>query len=146
MLYRQWFHCTSILKHTTRKFTVLSIIFIDAHNFTHSGFPSLALNVLLKDYLIAQLQSFWNSLKKFVPRTKPKPTARKQKRQLKAAWKWVSMQEWFILEYKISILSSTHVTTEGMCQGSSLKEWWIHSRFTKTSNLQPQDTFMSSYA
>lgn len=70
-------------KHATTKFTVLSIIFIDAHNFTHSEFPSLALNELLKDYLIAQLQSFWNSLKKSVPRTKPKLTARKQKRQLK---------------------------------------------------------------
>lgn len=32
------------------------------------------------------------------------------------------MQEWIILEYKISILNSTHVTTEGMRQGSSLKE------------------------
>lgn len=64
---------------------VLSIIFIDAHNFTHPEFPSLAPNELLNDYLIAQLQSFWNSLKKFVPRTKPKLTARKQKRQLKAA-------------------------------------------------------------
>lgn len=79
---------------------VLSIIFIDGHNFKHSEFPSLALNELLKDYLIAQLQSFWNSLKKFVPRTKPKLTAKKQKRQLKAAWKWVSMQEQIILEYK----------------------------------------------
>lgn len=64
VFYKQWFHCISLLKYATKKFSVLSIIFIDAHIFTHSGFPSLALNVLLKDYLIAQLQAFWNSTQK----------------------------------------------------------------------------------
>lgn len=64
---------------------MFSIIFIDAHNFTHSGFPSLALNVLLKDYLIAQLRSFWNPTQEVVQITKPKLTARKPKKHPKAA-------------------------------------------------------------
>lgn len=68
------------LEMCNKKILLLSIIFIDAHNFTNSEFPSLALNVLLKDYLIAQLQPFWNSTQKVCVKNKTKTNSKKTKK------------------------------------------------------------------
>lgn len=70
-----------------KKILLLSIIFIDAHNFTHSDFPSLALNVLLKGYLIAQLQSFWNSTQKVCVKNKTKTNSKKTKKTIQSSLK-----------------------------------------------------------
>lgn len=60
--------------------------FIDARNFTHSEFPSLAPNELLKDDLIAQLQSFWNS-KKVCAKNKTKTNSKKTKKATQSSLK-----------------------------------------------------------
>lgn len=137
VLYRQWFHCISILKHATGKFSVLSIIFIDAHNFTHSGFPSLALNVLLKDYLTAQLRSFWNPTQEVCANNKTNSKKAQKAPQSSPKRRSNARNHHFgIQKSPYWCVEWTHEKGSDVCQGSifrlcsywTIKEWWIRGR------------------
>lgn len=74
--------------------SVMSIVFIDANNFTNSGLQNLALNVLKTDVLKTTQLCNFSHLRKltrtFALRTKPRQTARstKKKKTIQSSLKW----------------------------------------------------------
>lgn len=133
VFYRQWFHCISILKCATKKFSVLSIILIDAHNFTHSRFPSRALNVLLKDYLIGQLETFWNSTQKVCAKNKTKTNSKKTKKSnSKQPEKETQCKKWSFWNtkspYWIALVWKQKGSIFRIRSNWTIKEWWIHGK------------------